>query len=73
MRRRFGWAFPVRPERGQILVTRRLPRFLDLPTTHIRQTEEGSVLLGNSKEDVGIDYGTTVEVGATITSRVCSR
>lgn len=64
-----GKSFPVRPERGQILVTRRLPRFLDLPTTHIRQTEEGSVLIGNSKEDVGIDYGTTVEVGARIAAR----
>lgn len=64
-----GKSFPVRPVRGQILVTRRLPRVLDLPTTHVRQTAEGSVLLGDSKEDVGVDYGTTVEIAAKIAAR----
>jgi glycine/D-amino acid oxidase-like deaminating enzyme len=64
-----GKSFPVRPQRGQILVTRRMPCFLDLPTTHIRQTAEGSVLLGESKEDVGLDYGATPEIGAKIAAR----
>lgn len=64
-----GKHFPVQPQRGQILVTRRLPRFLELPTTHVRQTAEGSVLLGDSKEDVGIDYGTSLEAGRVIANR----
>lgn len=64
-----GRSFPVRPQRGQILVTGRLPRFLGVPTTHVRQTAEGSVLLGDSKEDVGFDYGTTMAVGAQIAAR----
>ncbi|OYX44080.1 MAG: hypothetical protein B7Z02_06760 [Rhodobacterales bacterium 32-67-9] len=64
-----GKSFPVRPERGQILVTRRMPRFLGLPTSLVRQTDEGSVLLGDSKEDVGFDYGTTPEIGARIAAR----
>lgn len=64
-----GKSFPVRPQRGQILATRRTGRFLDLPTTHVRQTGEGSVLLGDSKEDVGFDFRTTMEVGATIAAR----
>ncbi|MDT8345985.1 MAG: FAD-dependent oxidoreductase [Thermohalobaculum sp.] len=64
-----GKPFPVRPQRGQILVTGRLPRFLDLPTTQVRQTAEGSVLLGDSKEDVGFDHGTTMAVGAGIAAR----
>lgn len=64
-----GRDFPVRPQRGQILVTRRLPRFLDLPTTHVRQTVEGSALLGDSKEDVGMNYGTSLEVGRAIAER----
>lgn len=64
-----GKSFPVRPQRGQILVTGRLPRFLDLPTTQVRQAAEGSVLLGDSKEDVGFDYGTTIDVGAVIAAR----
>lgn len=64
-----GKDFPVGPQRGQILVTRRLPRFLDLPTTSVRQTREGSVMLGESKEDVGIDHGTTLGVSRMIAER----
>lgn len=64
-----GKHVPLQPQRGQILVTRRLPRFLDLPTTHVRQTAEGTVLLGDSKEDVGMDYGTSIEVGRVIADR----
>jgi glycine/D-amino acid oxidase-like deaminating enzyme len=66
---RLGERLPLRPQRGQILVTRRLRRFLNLPTTYVRQTEEGSVLLGDSKEEVGFDYGTSIEVGAQIAKR----
>lgn len=64
-----GKTFPVRPQRGQILATRRTARFLDLPTTHVRQTEEGSVLLGDSKEDVGMDYGTSLAEARKIAGR----
>ncbi len=64
-----GKSFPLRPQRGKILVTRRMPRFLDLPTSLVRQTDNGSVLLGDSKEDVGVDYGTTPEIGAKIAAR----
>jgi len=56
-----GFALPVRPQRGQILVTERLPAFLDYPLSGVRQTEEGSVLLGSSREEVGYDNGTTPE------------
>src|SRR5260370_28707466 len=34
---------PVRPQRGQILVTERLPAFLDYPLSGVRQTAEASV------------------------------
>ena len=47
-----GLAVPIHPQHGQILVTERLKRFLKYPTIPIRQTKEGSVLLGISHEDV---------------------
>ena len=50
-----GLAAPVRPERGQILVTERTRGFLAMPTLTVRQTEEGSMMLGDSKEDAGFD------------------
>ena len=51
----FGLTAPVRPQRGQILVTERAQRVLSMPTTTIRQTVEGGIMLGDSQEDVGFD------------------
>lgn len=59
----------VRPQRGQILVTQRVPSFLDIACHNIRQTADGSVLLGDSKEEVGFDRGTTQEVAGVIAAR----
>lgn len=60
---------PLRPERGQILVTERLRPFLTLPVSRVRQTAEGSVQLGASNEDVGLDEGTRISVMNRIASR----
>lgn len=54
-----GLRAPVVPLRGQILVTERVKRFLDYPTLSVRQTAEGSLLLGDSAEDVDMDDGVT--------------
>lgn len=51
----FGLNAPVGPQRGQILVTERAQHLLPMPTTTIRQTDEGSIMLGDSQEDVGFD------------------
>jgi len=64
-----GHRFPVRPQRGQILVTQRTPRFLEFPTAHLRQTEDGMVMIGDSKEDVGFDIGTTMSASVAMASR----
>lgn len=64
-----GQRFPVRPQRGQILVTQRIPRFLDLPIATLRQTEEGTVMIGDSKEDAGFDTGTTAPITRTMAAR----
>ena len=55
----FGLHAPGRPQRGQILVTERARPWLAVPTTTIRQTAEGSIVLGDSQEDVGFDTSQT--------------
>ena len=64
-----GLHAPVRPVRGQILVSERVQPFLRLPSVHVRQTCEGVVQIGDSKEDVGFDDGTTIEQLARIAHR----
>ncbi|MBI4184083.1 MAG: FAD-binding oxidoreductase [Proteobacteria bacterium] len=57
--RQLGLDIPTRPERGQLLVTERTAPFLPLPTDRIRQTREGTVMIGRVAEDAGFDDGTT--------------
>ncbi len=59
----------VRPQRGQILVTERLQPFLRHPVVTIRQTDEGSVMLGDSQEEAGFDDSVDTGVLATIAAR----
>ncbi len=65
----FGLSAPVEPQRGQILVTERAQRVLPMPTTTIRQTVEGGIMLGDSQEDVGFDTGQKPAVMQTIARR----
>ncbi len=65
----FALSAPVRPQRGQILVTERTQRLLPTPTTTIRQTVEGGIMLGDSQEDVGFDTSQTPAVMQTIARR----
>lgn len=64
-----GLRQPVHPQKGQVLVTERVDRFLDMPTTHVRQTGDGTVLLGDSKEDAGFDVSSTPGVLSMIADR----
>jgi glycine/D-amino acid oxidase-like deaminating enzyme len=66
---RFGLNAPVRPQRGQILVTERARQLLPMPTTTVRQTVEGGIMLGDSQEDVGFDTGQKPEVMRAIARR----
>jgi glycine/D-amino acid oxidase-like deaminating enzyme len=65
----FGLNAPVRPQRGQILVTERARAILPMPTTTIRQTGEGTIMLGDSMEEVGFDTGQSPPVMAEIARR----
>ena len=64
-----GLPAPIRAERGQILVTERFQPFLRLPGSGIRQTADGTILMGSSKENVGLDDRTSVAVGGRIAAR----
>jgi glycine/D-amino acid oxidase-like deaminating enzyme len=64
--RQVGLDVPLRPERGQILVTERLDRFLPLPASGLRQTADGTVMIGATKEDVGYDLSTTEDAAARL-------
>jgi glycine/D-amino acid oxidase-like deaminating enzyme len=64
-----GLAAPVRPNKGQIIVLERLPRFLSMPLATIRQTAEGTVLIGDSHEDRGFDDALGLDVLAAMAAR----
>lgn len=56
-----GLHAPVSSTRGQVLITERLRPFLNYPTNKVRQTKEGTVQVGSTSEDVGLDDRTTTE------------
>jgi len=51
---------PVFPHKGQVMITERVKPFLRYPTAGVRQTDEGTVQLATTFEDVGFDDRTTV-------------
>ncbi|WP_145032934.1 NAD(P)/FAD-dependent oxidoreductase [Pantoea ananatis] len=61
-----GVSVPVKPIRGQIMVTERLPPLFTLAMEQVRQTDNGSLLLGSSWEDVGLDLNTTYKANTAI-------
>jgi glycine/D-amino acid oxidase-like deaminating enzyme len=64
-----GFDAPIKPLRGQIMVTEKLAPFLAYPTLVVRQTREGSVMIGDSAEDVGLHDGVSTTVMADIARR----
>ena len=56
-----GLNLPVRPQRGQILVSEPLPPVLRHPSVPARQTRSGNLLLGATHEEVGFDAASTAE------------
>ena len=50
-----GFKAPVRPQQGQVLITEKLPFFLEYPSGTLRQVNEGGVQVGASKAEVGPD------------------
>ena len=57
------------PQRGHLMVTERLPRFLSLPNSTVRQSREGTVLIGSTQEDAGYDKSADVGMLAGLSAR----
>ncbi|KAB0608381.1 NAD(P)/FAD-dependent oxidoreductase [Castellaniella defragrans] len=60
---------PIGPNRGEVLITERLPPALAYPTNYIRQTDEGTIQIGDSLEDVGYDDSVSTPVLGGIARR----
>ena len=63
----------MRPERGQIVVTERVRPFLHHPMNGARQTDEGSVMIGDSKEEGTDPAILKVGIAATEAERAVRR
>jgi len=64
-----GLTVPTRPQSGQILITERLRPLFRIPVSHVRQTNEGTLQLGNSAEENGYDDSTRIDITREIARR----
>jgi glycine/D-amino acid oxidase-like deaminating enzyme len=64
-----GLSQSVKPIRGQVLITEKRPQLGRLPSPQIRQTGNGSYLIGFSYEDVGFKQHTELQAVALMTDR----
>src|SRR5207253_1002104 len=64
-----GLDVPVRPQRGQLIVTEKTAPFLDYPVSTVRQTDEGGVMIGDSQEEAGLDASVGQAVIAVLADR----
>lgn len=61
-----GFRAPVRPQRGQVLITEKLPRLINRPSLIARQVDEGGIQISATNEEVGFDDGVTLKGMATL-------
>ena len=64
-----GLMVPVRPQRGQMIALERVRRFMHYPMGALRQTDEGTVLIGDSQEEAGFDTTVGTPILATMANR----
>lgn len=64
-----GLDVPTAPDHGQILVTQRMPALFSHPMVRVRQTEEGSVMIGASHARVGFSTELDIETSARLAAR----
>lgn len=60
---------PLRPQRGQVLVTERTEPLLPLPASGLRQTRDGTIMIGATQEEVGFDTSTTGTAAAHLSRK----
>jgi len=64
-----GKTVPLAPQKGQLLVTERVAPFLPFPMSGIRQTGNGSVMIGYTNEDTGLEVDTTASAANRLSRR----
>jgi len=64
-----GLTAPMKPNRGQIIVTERVQRFLRHPIVTVRQTDEGTVMIGDSQLDSTSPDEMTIPVSSIMAAR----
>ncbi|MFV0294598.1 MAG: NAD(P)/FAD-dependent oxidoreductase [Hyphomicrobiaceae bacterium] len=64
-----GLKAPMLPERGQIIVTERIAPFLGYPIVNVRQTDEGTVMIGDSREETTDPAGNRVGISGLMAAR----
>lgn len=65
--RQVGLDIPVRPQRGQKMITERVAPMLPMPLGPLRQTRDGTIQLGGTVEEVGFDVSTTTAAATAMT------
>jgi glycine/D-amino acid oxidase-like deaminating enzyme len=68
-----GLEAPMKPERGQVFVTERVRPFLHHPMNGARQTDEGTVMIGDSKEEGTDPAELKIGISATTAERAIRR
>lgn len=66
---KLGFVAPIKPQKGQVLITEKLAPLLPRPSGLIRQVDEGGIQIGDSKEWAGLDDADTLGVTAAIAER----
>lgn len=56
---KLGFKAPIRAQRGQVLITEKLPPMLNRPSLIVRQVDEGGIQIGATNEEVGLDDSVT--------------
>ena len=64
-----GMHVPVRPNKGQVLITERLSPLLRCATNYVRQTDEGTIQIGDSMEEAGYDDTVRARINNEIAAR----
>lgn len=63
---RLGFKTPIHPQQGQVLITEKLPKLINRPSTEVRQVDEGGVQIGASSADLGFDDRETLQTTAAL-------
>ena len=64
-----GLDIPVRPQRGQLIVTEKTAPFMKYIVQTVRQTDEGGLMFGDSQEEAGADPSVTAPVISVLANR----